>query len=118
MREYNMKSKNRRKHQRWLNHYCRVINKSIANDPLWLGRFVIEQIRTKMDWFDDKSGGLMYCELRFRDKKTGITKLWYTDCLELEYKSWLKMNNFIVEDCAVWENEHPYEEVRDYRNVK
>ena len=118
MRNYSMKSKNRKNHQRWLNQYCKMVNKYIAEDPLWLGRFVIEQVRTRMEWFEDGSGGLMYCELRFRDKRTGKTKIWDTDCLELEYKSGFKINDFIVSDCAVWENEHPYEEVRDYRNVK
>jgi len=118
MTEYSMKSKNRKVHQRWLNRFCRKINKSIADDPLWLGRFVVEQKATNMEWFEDKSGGLMHCLLQFRDKKTGITKEWYTDCLEITWQMFLKMNNFIVEDCKVWENEKPYEEVRDYRNVR
>ena len=118
MRDYSMRSKNRRNHQRWLNKFCRVVNHGIENDNLWLGRFVVEQIATDMDWFDDKSGGLMYCRLRFRDKKTGKTLIWNTNCLEVGHKMFMKMNNFIVEDCAVWEKEHPYQEVRDYRNVR
>lgn len=118
MREYSMRSHNRRKHQRWLNSFCRWVNKSIADDPLWLGRFVVEQKATEMEWFDDKSGGLLYCLLQFRDKKTGKTKLWSTDCLEATWQMFVKMNNFIVEDCEVWEKEQPYKEVKDYRNVK
>ena len=118
MTEYSMKTKNRRKHQRWLNRYCRMINRGIANDPLWLGRFVVEQKSTQMYWFEDGSGGLLHCLLQFRDKKTGKTKEWYTDCLELMWQMYWKMNDFIVKDCAVWENEKPYEEVRDYRNVR
>lgn len=118
MTEYSMKSQKRRTHQRWLNRFCRSVNKSIADDPLWLGRFVVEQKATKMDWFEDKSGGLLYCHLQFRDKKTGITKDWYTDCLEARWHMFFKMNDFIVKDCQVWENEKPYEERRDYRNVR
>ena len=118
MTEYSMKSHNRRKHQRWLNRFVRNVNKGIENDPLWLGRFKVEQKATMMDWFEDKSGGLMYCHLQFRDKKTGITKDWYTDCLEATWHMFLKMNDFIVKDCQVWEKEKPYEEVRDYRNVR
>lgn len=118
MTEYSMKSHNRRVHQRWLNRFIRNINKNIENDPLWLGRFKVEQKATRMEWFEDKSGGLMYCHLQFRDKKTGKIKDWYTDCLDIRWNMLLKMNDFIVNDCAVWENEHPYKEVRDYRNVR
>lgn len=117
MREYSMKSHNRKNHQRWLNEFCRNVNHSIANDPLWLGRFVVEQKGTEMDWFEDNSGGLLYCLLQFRDKKTGKTQLWRTDCLDVNWHMWMKMNNFIVEYCKVWDCEKPYDEVRDYRNV-
>lgn len=110
-----MKSHNRRVHQRWLNKYCRDVNRAIYDDNLWRGRFVVEQVSTHMDWFEDKSGGLLYCLLRFRDKKTGHTKLWYTDCLEVCWQMFMKMNNFIVEDCAVWEKEDPYKEIESWR---
>ena len=118
MREYSMGSHKRRNHQRWLNQFCRMINKGIKNDPLWYGRFVVEQVKTEMEWFDDKSGGLMYCHLRFHDKKTGKTEDWYTNCLDVAWQMFWKMNNFIVDTCKVWENEKPYQEVRDYRNVR
>ena len=118
MTKYSMTSLSRRKHQRWLNKFCRVANHDIAEDPLWLGRFVIEQKATKMEWFDDNSGGLMYCHLQLRDKKTGTVEDWYTDCLELPWHYFRKMNDFIIKKCQVWENERPYEERRDYRNVK
>ena len=118
MRKYSMKSHNRKNHQRWLNAFCRLVNHNIEIDTLWLGRFVVEQKGTEMEWFDDNSGGLLYCLLQFRDKKTGRTSLWQANCLEVEIWMWYKMNNFIVEDCNVWELEKPYEEVRDYRNVR
>lgn len=118
MKEYSMRSHNRRNHQRWLNRYCRAINKGIANDPLWLGRFVVEQKATEMEWFDDGSGGILHCHLQFRDKKTGITEDWHTDCLDITWRMFFKMNNFIIETCKVWEREHPYQERKDYRNAK
>ena len=118
MTKYSMKSHKRKTHQRWLNKFLRYVNKTIANDSLWLGRFVVEQKATHMSWFEDKSGGLMLCHLQFRDKKTGIIKDWYTDCLEVSWDLFLKMNDFIIEDCKVWENEKPYDEVGDYRNVR
>lgn len=115
MRKYSMKSHNRRKHQRWLNAYCREVNSAIRNDDLWRGRFVVEQVATRMNWFDDKSGGIMLCALRFRDKKTGRTKMWYTDCLEVHWQMFFHINDFIVKDCAVWENEDPYKETKSWR---
>ena len=118
MRKYSMTSHKRRNHQRWLNSYIRAWNKGLENDELWQGRFKIEQVSTQMEWFDDNSGGIMHCLLRFRDKKTKKETLWYTDCVEVEWKMWLHMNDFIVKDCAVWENENPYEEKRDWRNEK
>lgn len=118
MTEYSMHSHKRRNHQRWLNRFCRAINKSIENDPLWLGRFVVEQKATEMEWFDDGSGGLLYCHLQFRDKKTGTTEDWYTDCLNVSWNMFIKMNNFIVDTCKVWEKEKPYQEVRNYKNVR
>ena len=118
MREYSMASHNRKNHQRWLNTFIREVNQTIAKDELWLGRFVVEQKATEMEWFSDGSGGLLYCLLQFRDKKTGRTTTWNTDCLEINNRIFWKMNDFITVDCHVWETEKPYEEVRNYRNVK
>lgn len=117
MKEYSMTSHNRRKHQRWLNHFCRRVNRTIERDPLWMGRFVVRQLGTQMEWFEDGSGGLLYCHLLFVDKKTKKVKHWHTDCLDISFHMWLEMNDFIVKDCAVWENEHPYKEKKDYRNI-
>lgn len=118
MRKYSMRSHKRKNHQRWLNALCRKVNRDIANDDLWLGRFVVEQKNSNMEWFDDGSGGIMTCTLQFRDKKTGIVETWYTDCLEIGWQMWEKMNNFIVQTVGVWENEKPYKERIDYRNVR
>ena len=115
MRRYSMKSLNRRNHQRWLNAFCRAWNKNIYDDNLWRGRFIVRQRATYMDWFEDKSGGLMYCVLEFVDKKTNKTQLWYTNCLEADTHMFYRFNDFIVKDCEVWENEEPYKETESWR---
>lgn len=119
MRNYSMGSHNRRNHQRWLNTFIRTANRAIENDDLWLGRFYVRQKATAMEWFEDKSGGLLHCALEFVDRKTGHTKMWYTDCLEVNWHYWWEMNRFIVEDCDVWhEDPDPCENRIDFRAVK
>ena len=114
-KSYSMISHNRRKHQRQLNALCRRWNNNIKNDTLWRGRFVVEQVSTRMWWFDDKSGGIMQCVLRFRDKKTGKTQLWYTNALEAFSQMYFHFNAFIVDYCKVWETENPYKETQSWR---
>lgn len=116
MRKYSMNSLKRRNHQRWFNQYCRYVNKQIENDDLWLGRFYVKQIKTEMDWFDDKSGGLMYAQLIMCDRKTNITRIGWYSGLEMNWKFWYDFNNFIIQDCKVWEEEpSPYDNRIDYR---
>ena len=103
MRKYSMKSHNRKNHQRWFNQYCRYVNKSIENDDLWLGRFYVRQNRTFIEWFEDNSGGLMYAEIHMIDKKTKKVRVGWYSGLEMDYKFWHDFNNFIIEDCKVWE---------------
>lgn len=117
MRKYSMKSHNRKNHQRWFNQYCRYVNKVMIDDELWLGRFCIKQKRSFMEWFDDKSGGLMYVELIMWDKKTNIVRVeWYSG-LDMEWKFWRDFNDFIINDCKVWEEKLDPRKVRiDFRN--
>jgi hypothetical protein len=112
MNEYSMKSHNRKNHQRWFNRYCRYVNKVIENDPLWLGRFFIKQNATHMEWFSDGSGGLMHAAIEMRDKKTNKTIVKWYDGLDMGWRFWRDFNDFIIEDCKVWE-EKP--DVRDNR---
>ena len=112
MRKYSMISRNRRNHQRWFNQYCRYVNRRMEEDDLWLGRFEVKQFATEMEWFEDKSGGLMYAKLCMYDKKTGTYRIkWYSG-LDMNWKFWEDFNNFIINDCKVWE-EVP--DVRDNR---
>lgn len=104
MQKYSMRSMKRRNHQRWFNRYCRYINKSMENDPLWLGRFCVEQNRSDMHWFEDGSGGIMRVELTMRDKKTGITETaWYSG-LDMTWRFWYDFNDFICLKCKVWQD--------------
>ena len=119
MRNYSMKSMKRKNHQRWFNQYCRYVNKSIENDELWLGRFCISQKATQMEWFEDKSGGLMYALIEMRDKKTGRVKTRWFNGLAMDWDFWRDFNNFIVLDCKVWEEKpDPRENRIDFRSVK
>ena len=119
MRTYSMISHKRKNHQRWFNRYCRYVNKSIENDDLWLGRFYISQARTHMEWFNDGSGGIMYALIVMHDKKTGKTKIKWYDGLSMEWQFWWDFNNFIIEDCKVWEEIPDIRENRiDFRNKR
>ena len=103
MRKYSMKSHNRKNHQRWFNQYCRYVNRTIEDDDLWLGRFYVSQARTFMDWFEDNSGGIMYAEVVMHDRKTNRTRHGYYGGLDMDWKFWRDFNDFIIEDCKVWE---------------
>lgn len=103
MRKYSMKSHKRKNHQRWFNQYIRYINKSMEEDDLWLGRFYVTQEATHMDWFEDGSGGIMHAYLTFHDHKTGITRNKWYDGLDMDWRFWNDFNDFIIEDCKVWE---------------
>ena len=119
MRKYSMASMKRKNHQRWMNQYCHFINDNIKKDDLWLGRFCVDQLSTNMEWFQDKSGGLMYVFLRMRDKKTGTTNVRWYSALDLEWKFWWDFNDFIINDCKVWEEvPDPRDNRIDFRNVK
>lgn len=119
MRKYSMTSHKRKNHQRWFNQYCRYVNKIIENDDLWLGRFYITQNRTFMEWFEDNSGGLMRAEIVMHDRKTGKTQSKFYDGLDMDWKFWFDLNNFIINDCKVWEEvPDPRDNRIDFRKVK
>jgi len=119
MRKYSMKSHKRKNHQRWFNQYVRYINKSVEEDDLWLGRFYVTQNETRMEWFEDGSGGIMRAYLTMHDHKTGITRNKWYDGLDMDWRFWQDFNDFIIEDCKVWE-EVPDVRINriDYRKEK
>lgn len=119
MRKYSMKSHKRKNHQRWFNQYCRYVNKCIEDDELWLGRFYVSQNATDMEWFEDGSGGLMRAYLTMHDRKTGITCTKWYDGLDMDWRFWHDFNNFIIDDCKVWEEvPNPYSARIDYRKER
>ena len=102
----------RKAYQRKLNQQIRAMNKNIANDILWMGRFEFRQKEASFEEFSDGSGGILIIILRGYDKITGYYKdfrfefaPWLHSC---EWKLWEIANNFIVNDTKVWESEpHP-----------
>ena len=69
-----MKNKIRKQYQRQLNKKIKMLNKSIENDPLWLGRFYAYQVDCHWYHFQDNSGGILTAFIRMVDKKTGKYK--------------------------------------------
>jgi hypothetical protein len=100
-------SSNRKRHQRAMNQAIRKFNKSLEEDDLWLGRFVIRQ--DSADWvaYDDHSGTELYVRLKFLDRATGryyldgdIVNRWIT--VFGMNRIWERMNWLITEHWNVW----------------
>lgn len=66
-------SMNKKKHQRAINKLVRAVNKSLENDELWCGRFVIRQYEYSPRWrkYEDGSGAELWVKLKFIDRATG-----------------------------------------------
>lgn len=114
-----MTSFNRKKHQRRMNKYVRELNKNIANDDLWRGRFVICQKDNPGFYiYEDKSGAIMpHVHLVITDLKTGERyDKWDSDndwCHFNGSRIWEFANKAITEIFDVWrKNDDP----RDHRN--
>ncbi len=99
---------NRKKHQRRMNKYVRELNKNIANDDLWRGRFVIRQEGNPGFYiYEDKSGAEMpHVHLVITDLKTGDRyDRWGTDndwCHFNGSRIWEFANKAITEIFDVW----------------
>lgn len=99
---------NRKKHQRRMNKYVRELNKNIANDDLWRGRFVIRQEGNPGFYiYEDKSGAEMpHVHLVITDLKTGDRyDRWSTDndwCHFNGSRIWEFANKAITEIFDVW----------------
>lgn len=119
-----MKEKLRKNYQRKLNKLIREINKNIAEDNLWRGRFEFFQSKLYVEKFSDNSGIMFHVYIRGYDKETGYCKTYildYAPWLSLsKFKLWEIANKFIVEDCDVWNqtpNPRDKEFVKDYTNI-
>ena len=108
------------KYKKAFNKLMKKFNKNIENNKLFKGRFVVHQMYSDFDRFDDNSGGVLYTVIRFIDKKTGYYKdygLCYAPYLN-NYKFWELGNIFITEEAKVWEYSNPYKDNTDYRKIK
>lgn len=116
-----MKFKHRKSAQRKINKAVKNMNKSIAVDPLWRGRFCAHQTYSSWESFTDGSGGILNVNIEFKDKKTGYTKLFLFDsCGRIEWYLFLAMNDFIVTDChdSTWgDREAILADTTDYTKI-
>ena len=114
-----MKNRMRKQYQKKLTAALKAVNASIRNDDLWLGRFEVRQGRTNWSEWDDKSGGILFCQIRLVDKATGYYKDYIMDYFgkQCNWHLWQVVNRFITEDCAVWRSGDPYAQVHDYRKT-
>ena len=115
-----------KKYKQYQNKFTKLLhewNKALDEDDVWLGRFHILQVRSRWEWFDDNSGGILHAVVRCFDKKTRQYKDY---CVE--YAPWMRtinwkigmeiLNTFIVEDIDVWkETPSPREDVKDWTNI-
>lgn len=94
----------RKKVQRKINSYVRDMNKNIANDEKWRGRFTVRQVGSP-HWheFEDHSGGQLVVCLRMTDTTSGYTRDWWADnydiCMFHGFSLWEVVNKFVC-DCT------------------
>lgn len=104
-----LRSLDRKKYQRAVNHVVREVNKSLKDDWLWDGRFVINQREAYFHPFEDHSGAEFKFVLRMIDTKTGrYEEAVFTnyDCYLFFYR-WV--NEVITERFHVWsEDPNPH----------
>ena len=116
-----MRDKMWKKYQSKLNKKIKVLNKDIAEDNLWRGRFIFRQIEAGWEKFDNKSG-ILRVIIRAYDKKTKLFRDYSLDyCPSFASVDWsLSMdicNNFIINFLQVWKYENPYKERFDWTSV-
>ena len=66
-------TKSKRKYKVYKNKFAKLIkeyNQAIIKDDLWKGRFEMRIIRSRWEWFEDDSGGILHNVIRCFDKKT------------------------------------------------
>lgn len=118
-----MKNKMRKATQRELTSFLRTANKLLEKDNLWRGRFVVRQIMSDWEQFDDNSGGLLWSVIRVYDKKTGDYRDYTLESLKGLHFTFSHLmcqiiNKFITEDSDTWYIEDPYKDKTDYNKIK
>lgn len=120
-----LSSFDRKKHQRRVNKYVRALNKNIANDDLWRGRFVIRQVGSPTFCiYEDKSGAELYnIHLVITDLKNGQKYERWNSANEWCHfggsRIWEFANYAITEVFDVWRStNNSYSSVIDPRELK
>lgn len=113
-------SRHRKRYQRAINKYVRMMNENIRNDHLWRGRFYIHQVAAEFERYRDGSGAELHVLLEFVDRVTGKTyQCWDSVNSWIFLGGWKifeKMNWFICDYIEVWqENPNPREATYDFR---
>lgn len=114
-----MKFKWRKEAQRKIADFVRGMNAALERDELWRGRFMAHVGPAYyMETFEDGSGGVLGCIVTILDKQT----LRKRDVRVTNYDYYylpVYMNDFIVQDCAVWEeNPRPSRDTAiDYTHI-
>ena len=109
----------RKKHQRRMNRYVRAMNKSIANDDLWRGRFVTRQVGSPTFYiYEDKSGAeLENVHLVITDLLNGQEVHGWDSgngwCHWGGGKIWRFANHAITERFHVWDTDVDPRDLRD-----
>ena len=103
-------SMDRKVHQRALNRAIRAFNKSLENDDLWCGRFIVRQYEDSPQWcrYKDGSGAELWVKLKFIDCATGryyVGAHTVNEWLSFNgSRIWLLMNWLITEHWDVWKD--------------
>ena len=99
----------------------RIVNKSISQDHLWRGRFVIKQLSRTVWAYEDGSGASINYKVGLYDKKTKRYAYGFIEDYNVSmfttYVVNKAMNKFIVEIIEVWRNEKPTEDTVDYNKI-
>ena len=114
-----MKFKQRKIKQRKINKIVRNMNKNLQEDNLWRGRFIVHQIYSDWESYEDGSGGCLRVTLNVRDKKTGVNKNYYFDNYSWSWDLFQYVNDFIIYDSHVWDNiQEVKDDITDWSKVK
>lgn len=95
-----------KKELRRMNRYIRQMNDNIKNDDLWRGRFYARQVEVqRATYLDDHYSLHCVFVYEFIDLKTGKKKRYvYENFFHgVSWKIFRDMNDFIVEECRVWD---------------
>jgi hypothetical protein len=111
-----------KKRQKRFNKIVRMMNKNIAKDKLWKGRFFARQLGRRVESYEDGSGATIRFKIGLYDKKTKLYAYGFIDDYNVRmftnYAINSMMNKFIVDTLDVWHNENPCADEINYNEIK